>query len=41
VYSDGRENRWDPVKLEESRQEVLDDLITDVTTSSTGTRKPC
>jgi anaerobic magnesium-protoporphyrin IX monomethyl ester cyclase len=29
VYSDGRENRWDPVKLEESRQQVLDDLITE------------
>ena len=29
VYSDGRENRWDPAKLEESRQQVLDDLITE------------
>ncbi|MGH3850307.1 MAG: hypothetical protein ACRDRT_11475, partial [Pseudonocardiaceae bacterium] len=29
VYSDGRENRWDPAQLEESRQQVLDDLITE------------
>jgi hypothetical protein len=27
VYSDGRENRWDPAKLEQRRQQVLDDLL--------------
>jgi radical SAM superfamily enzyme YgiQ (UPF0313 family) len=29
VYSDGRENGWDPAKLEESRKLVLDDLLTE------------
>ncbi len=29
VYSDGRENRWDAAQLEESRQQVLDDLMTE------------
>ena len=27
VYSDGRENCWDPAKLEERRKQVLDDLL--------------
>jgi radical SAM superfamily enzyme YgiQ (UPF0313 family) len=27
VYSDGRENRWDPATLEERRKQVLDDLL--------------
>ena len=29
VYSDGRENRWDPDEIEKSRQQFLDDLITE------------
>jgi anaerobic magnesium-protoporphyrin IX monomethyl ester cyclase len=27
VYSDSRENRWDPQEIEQSRQQVLDDLL--------------
>ena len=29
VYSDGRENRWDPEVLEAARKQVLEDLITE------------
>lgn len=29
VYSDGRENRWDPEDIEKSREQVLDDLLTE------------
>jgi radical SAM superfamily enzyme YgiQ (UPF0313 family) len=29
VYSDGHENHWDPQVIEESRQQVLDDLLTE------------
>jgi anaerobic magnesium-protoporphyrin IX monomethyl ester cyclase len=29
VYSDGRENRWDPQEIEASRKQGLDDLLTE------------
>lgn len=29
VYSDGRENKWDPEELEKSRQQILEDLLSE------------
>ena len=29
LYSDGRENHWDPEEIEKSRERVLDDLLTE------------